>query len=107
MVRRLWTHLEGTDLGGNSLADESVLLWLNSMGRHPDKGNHHARLDHIPVIMLGSAGGQLKTGKIVRYGVNERCVGDVFLTAAHAMGSPISTFGDPAHSKGLIEALLA
>lgn len=107
LVRRIWRHLEQADVGGKTLADDSLLLWLNSMGRHPERGNHHARLDYIPVIVVGTAGGRLQTGRVVRFGTGERCVGDVFLTAARAMGSTITSFGDPAHSKGPIEELLA
>ncbi len=106
LVRRLWAYLEQTSLGDGSLADASVLMWLNAMGRHAASGNHHNKLGRHPVITLGTAGNRLRTGRVVRLDEGTRCTTDVYLTLARAMGSTIESFGPEEHSGGVIDEML-
>lgn len=47
---------------GGSLLDESLVVWGNEMGTGP-----HG-MDEIPIVMLGSAGGRLRPGRLVDHG---------------------------------------
>ncbi len=110
VVRTIWRQLEAAPLGDGSVADQSVLMWLNTQGRCPNPargGNNHNRQNNIPVVLLGSAGGRLRSGRRVRYGQRERCVADAFQTAGNAVGSPMTSFGAAAHSRGAFTELLA
>ncbi|MEM9068960.1 MAG: DUF1552 domain-containing protein [Myxococcota bacterium] len=106
-LRAVWSRLEAAPVGDGSLADHSLLLWLNTQGRNPFEGTNHNRQEYIPVVFVGNAGGRLETGKRIPLERGARCVSDAFLTAARAMGSTIDTFGDPSHSRGPIDEMLA
>jgi hypothetical protein len=55
--------LDGTTEGGGTLLDNSLLV----MGNAQAEGSTH-RLDDIPFILVGGAGGALRTGRVVRAG---------------------------------------
>lgn len=66
-------------------------------------GAAHNSID-LPIVMVGDAGGRLKTGRIVRGG--KRAYNDVILTVLHAFGLPEKTFGEAARCKGPFTELL-
>lgn len=87
--------------------DGMVAMFVTSMNHG---GAHKSR--NCPVLLAGSAGGALRTGRHVRLpndnngGGKTRVFNDLHLTLAHAMGVPITQFGDPALSTGPITQIL-
>ncbi len=51
---------------GSTYLDNSLILWANDQGSFQD-GNAHASMN-LPVLLAGSAGGKIKTGRYVDYG---------------------------------------
>lgn len=98
--------------GGANLLDQSAVVW----GTEIDLGAAHNH-DDAPLVVIGSCGGKLKTGQVVRFplkldadpttaSVVDRCHNDFLLTLAQTMGIPLKTFGDPALCKGAIMEML-
>jgi len=102
------------DREGRSVFDNTLVFW--SVGL--TKGNLHTARN-MPILMLGSAGGALRTGRAVRIGRDRstyrpnmfqpptgRCHGDLLVTLLHAFGIPAATFGDPKKFKAPLDAEL-
>lgn len=96
--------------GGKTLLDQSVIVWGNEL----DNGSNHDHFN-MPFLLIGSAGGRLKTNHVVRYpvlnsymaqGVAERQHNDLLVTVGKVFGAPIDKFGDPNYSKGALTELL-
>lgn len=77
--------------GERTLLDNSMILYLSSMMT----GNHDN--DQLPVVMLGSGGGQIKTGRILDY-LDEpnRKMCSLYLSMMDKMGVRLDRFGDSA-----------
>ncbi len=110
-VATLWQKLKAVPEGNGSVADNTVLLIVNDGG-----GVHHDGTNYMPIFMLGSGGGYLKTGQFVelpapesgyRRWTGDHCTSDLFVTAANAVGVDTSSFGDPSICKGAIPVLKA
>lgn len=102
-VAHFWSRLKATpEADGSTMADHTVLLWINSGG-----GDHHFGRGRIPAVVLGHADGFLNTGRYVRFPSDEHCVSDLFVTIANALGVGIDSFGDPALCRGPLETLIA
>lgn len=96
---------------GKTLLDQTVICWGNEL----DNGSNHDHFN-MPFVLIGSAGGRLKTNQAVRYpvlssydaqGVAMRQHNDLLVTLARAMGVPMDKFGNAAYSKGPLTELLA
>ena len=75
--------------GERTLLDNSMLLYLSSMMT----GSHNN--DQLPVVMLGSAGGQIKTGRILDYlGKPNRKMCSLYLSMMDKVGVQLDQFGD-------------
>ncbi|MCL2449871.1 MAG: DUF1552 domain-containing protein [Polyangiaceae bacterium] len=91
-----------TTASGKNLLDQTVVCW----GSELDMGAAHNH-DDTPFILIGGAGGALKTGQLVQFPLNmanngsnnpptgNRFHNDLFITLAQAMGVSMSTFGTP------------
>ncbi len=102
-VAHFWERLKATpEADGSSMADHTVLLWINSGG-----GDHHFGRGRIPAVVLGNPDGFFDTGRLVDFDDEEHCVSDLFVSIANALEVPIDTFGDPALCTGAIDRLLA
>ena len=101
-IAHLFGRLAAEEDGDGTLADRAVALWVNSGG-----GKHHEGTSHIPLVLVGDAGGALRGGGQLRYGGGEVCVSQVFLSVARAMGSRAEVFGDPEHCPGPLADLKA
>jgi hypothetical protein len=98
---------------GGSLLDQSVICWGNEL----DMGAAHNH-DDTPFVLVGGANGQLKTGNLVTFPLdvidgdqakaapNDRSHNDLLLTLAKAMGTPMTTFGEPSYCTGPITQIL-
>lgn len=96
--------------GGKSLLDQTVICWGNEL----DNGSNHDHFN-MPFLLIGSAGGRIRTNQVVQYpvldsysndGTAMRLHNDMLVTLARAMGVPMDKFGDPTYSKGPLTELL-
>ena len=75
--------------GERTLLDNSMILFMSSMMT----GNHNN--DQLPVVMLGRAGGQIKTGRVLDYlGKPNRKMCSLYLSLMDKMGVHLDSFGD-------------
>jgi hypothetical protein len=78
------TEIEEPD--GNTLLDNSVVLWISEFGN----GGSHATTS-LPVVLAGSAGGRLATGRhLARAGLT---TGDLFTSILRLFDVPAEGFG--------------
>lgn len=83
------TKLDAIGEGDRTVLDNSVLLYCSSMLT----GGHDAT--QLPVVMLGRAGGKLKTGRTLDYlGKPERKMCGMFLSLLDKFGIKATQFGD-------------
>jgi hypothetical protein len=79
---------------GSTLLDNCLVLWINELA----KGNVHSH-QPLPVVIAGKCGGALNTGRFVSY-TNTPSNNNLLVSIANAMGSTITTFGNPAYCTG-------
>ena len=101
-LMRLYTALQAVPLADGTMADQTLIMWVNSGG-----GKHHDGTATHPVVMLGHAGGALRAGQYMELPGNKHCISEVFAAAANAVGVQTDTFGDPEHCPGPLPGLLA
>lgn len=83
--------LDAVKEGDRTLLDNTALLYCSSMLN----GSHDA--SQLPVIMLGSAGGQIKTGRVLDYtGKPNRQMCSLFLSLMDKFDVRLDRFGDSA-----------
>lgn len=88
---------------GGTMLDNTLIIWTCEHSN--DRGEHDRR--NIPYITAGSAGGTIKTGNFFDFSSDRRGHGDMYVTAAHAMGlTDINRFGIPEASKGVLPGVL-
>jgi hypothetical protein len=81
--------LDAVQEGERTLLDNSMILYLSSMMT----GNHDNK--QLPVIMLGSGGGQIKTGRIVDFADKpNRKMCSLYLSLMDKAGIHLEKFGD-------------
>jgi Protein of unknown function (DUF1552) len=75
--------------GERTALDNTMILYLSSMRT----GNHDS--SHLPVVLLGSAGGQIQTGRVLDY-LNKpnRKMCSLYLSMLSKMGIHLNRFGD-------------
>ena len=83
---------------GRSLLDNSMLLYTSGLS----DGNRHNHND-LPVIMAGTAGGRLTTGRNLVL-PDEQPMSNLFMTMLDLMGAPQDGFGD---STGRLDSVLS
>jgi hypothetical protein len=81
--------LDSIQEGSRTALDNTMLLYCSSMMN----GNHEA--SHLPVIVLGGAGGRLKGGRVVDYKEkSERQMCRLYLSLMDKMNLRLEKFGD-------------
>ncbi len=107
-IASLADKLAATREGDASVLDNSTIVWFNDGG-----AIHHSDHKRQPAVILGRAGGYLKTdGRYINFpngGQPERqSFADLYITLSHAMGVPNDEFGkngiEPV--KGIIKPLV-
>lgn len=89
LIARMADALSAVKEGDKSVFDNTVFVYLNDNG-----DAHHASHNRYPTVILGDAGGALKSdGRFVRYAPFTRSLADLYCTLAHAVGTPTDTFG--------------
>jgi hypothetical protein len=103
--RYLCDKLAAYDFGSGSLLDFGVAVLLN------DLSNKYHSYNDVPYVLVGSAGGFLKTGQYVDVnGVNNNKLLSTIGAAVgckNAAGGPLDDFGDPELEKGLLTEIIA
>ena len=84
---------------GSTLLDNCLVLWINELS----KGNIHSH-QQLPVVIAGSAGGALRSGRFVTYSPQQPH-NNLLVSIANAMGTSITTFGNPAYCTGPLSNL--
>lgn len=86
-------RMDSIQEGERTLLDNSMLMLCSSMM----SGHHNA--NELPVVMLGNAGGQIKTGQNLNYMENEnRQMCRLFMSMMNKMDVIVDSFGDATES---------
>lgn len=81
--------LDKVQEGERTLLDNSMILYLSSMMT----GNHNN--DHLPVVLLGRGGGQIKSGRVLDYlSKPNRRMCSLYLSLLDKVGIRLGEFGD-------------
>lgn len=83
---------------GTSLFDQTVVLWVNELGR----GSNHTRND-VPYVLAGSCGGYFDLGRYIES--DNEPHNNMLLSICHAMGVNDQSFGNPAYCSGVLNNL--
>ena len=82
-------RLDAIQEGEHTLLENSMLLYLSSMLN----GHHH--VDQLPVVLVGSGGGQVTGGRILKYKSQpNRQICRLYLSLMDCMGVQLDHFGD-------------
>jgi hypothetical protein len=73
--------------GDGTLLDHTLILSIHDFS---ESGVHNFK--NLPMMLIGNAGGYLKTGRFLKY--NAKPHNNVLVTVANAMGVEIKTFGE-------------
>lgn len=101
-VAKLWGMLRAVPEGNGTMADNTLVMYMNVGG-----GEHHNGSDRHAIVLLGSAGGYLKSGRYLTYPKGAYITADVFTSVANAVGVPVEKFGDQALAHGALPNLRA
>lgn len=98
-VANLVQQLDTTMESGGTALDHSVILTANDM----DEGASHY-VGKSPFLLIGSCGGYLKTGQVVRYSKTPH--NRLLATLCNAMDVPVTGYGAPGY-EGTLPELVA
>ncbi len=88
--------MKATKQGGQSLLDNSVILW----GNHMQSGDNHGA-QAVPWLLAGSGGGYFKTGVNASAACAGKPLNGVLAEICNAMGVPRASFGDPSFGQAM------
>jgi Protein of unknown function (DUF1552) len=100
-IGQMLSLLAATPEGNGTMLDNSLVLFLNTCG-----GSHHRGYNTHPLIMWGSAGGKLRTGRYLSYAESKHCMSDAYVSVANLLDVPLTTFGSAQHCKGALPGLI-
>jgi hypothetical protein len=89
----LIAKLKSMPEGDGSVFDNTTILWFSDIS----KGNDHSR-KAMPLVLAGSCGGALRTGRHVQF--DGRQHNDLLVSLLNAMEVPDQKFGDPDYCRG-------
>lgn len=95
----LLTEMKKVPEGDGNLLDNTLLFWPNEL----EQGEVHSRRN-LPYLLAGKAGGQLSTGRVVRYQQGEPH-NKLYTTFLNMFGVPATGFGEadfPGTLNGLV-----
>ena len=90
--------LDSVNEGEHTLLDNSMILY----GSGISDGNRH-RHEDLPIVLAGSAGGRIETGRLIQPEGKEVPMGNLFLSMLDLMGSSVDSIGD---SSGRLKELV-
>jgi hypothetical protein len=76
------------EANGRTLLDNSLVLYGSGLS----DGNRH-RHEDLPIVLAGSAGGQIPTGRCLRM-KDETPMANLFMSMLDVMGTPVDSIGD-------------
>ncbi len=92
LIARLAKKLDSVPEGDGTMLDNTVIVYLSDGAE-----GHHSRCWEWPVVVLGNAGGKLKTGRYVDYPgygqLGHRTTANLYTTFLHLAGSSVERFG--------------
>lgn len=111
-VARILDQLAAAPGSAGTLADDTLIVWINAGGYM----HHRGHFNH-PVVMIGNLHGKVRaplwmdltqyvSGQLYRL-EGKRHICDAFVTIANALNVPITTFGDATVCKGAVPNVLA
>ena len=98
-VARLVKQLDDAAEGGGTALDNSVIC----VGNGQEDGSSH-QVWPIPFLLIGSAGGYFKTGRVVKY-PEKHPHNKLLATVVTAMGYPVDSYGGVAGREGILPEL--
>jgi len=81
-------RLKATPDGESNLLDNSMILYGSAIA----DGNRHSH-DDLPILVAGSGGGTIKTGRYLKYD-NNTPLNNLFLAMSHRVGANVESIGD-------------
>lgn len=88
--------LDAIQEGDGTVLDHSLVLWASEIG---ESTQHDLTL--MPYVFAGSAGGKLRTGRVIDWSNNRQDNNQMLVSIAHAMGADdLTSFGDPSGKTG-------
>jgi hypothetical protein len=109
LIGRMADALAAIREGDGTALDNSVFVYLSDNG-----GIHHSKHERFPLVILGNAGGKLRSdGRFIRYPKKgtkgSRSLADLHCTIATACGVPTDSFGKGGNEPvtGPLEGILA
>jgi hypothetical protein len=91
-IARLAKKLEAIPEGDGTMLDNTVIVYLSDGAE-----GHHSRCWEWPFVMLGNAGGRLKTGRYLDYPgyaqLGHRTTANLYTTFLNIAGNPAERFG--------------
>lgn len=92
LIARLASKLESIPEGDGTMLDNTVIVYISDGAE-----GHHSRCWEWPAVVLGNAGGKLKTGRYIDYPgyghLGHRTTGNLFTTFLNVAGSSAERFG--------------
>lgn len=85
----LLTAMKDVPEGDGTLLDNTLMFWPNEL----EHGEAHSR-NNLPFVLAGKAGGQLATGRVVRYPQGEPH-NKLYTTFLNMFDVPADSFGEP------------
>jgi len=112
LIARTMRALEAVPEGNGTMLDRTVIVYLSDGAE-----THHSKCYEWPFVVLGDAGGRLKSGgrylQYPNYGRDgHRTINTLYNTLLHVAGSPLDDFGfvdpnlDEAMHRGPLEAMM-
>jgi len=112
LIGGLARKLQAVPEGNGTMLDNTVIVFLSDSAEA-----HHSSCHEWPMVVLGTLGGRLKSGRYLEYPhygrPGNRTVANWYLTLLEAAGAPRPSFGvqdpsmDPQDQKGPLKELLA
>ena len=90
----LLDKLAAVQESNGTLLDNTIVVWVNELAR----GNAHSH-SPLPIVIAGKCGGSVRTGRYVKLSPMRKH-NDLLVGIANAMGTNITTFGNPAYCTG-------
>jgi hypothetical protein len=95
----LLQKLDSVQESNGTLLDNCLVIWVNELA----KGNVHSH-QPLPVVIAGKCGGAIRAGRFLTY-PSTTPHNNLLVSVANAMGTKISTFGNPAYCTGALPNL--
>ncbi len=90
--------LDAVNEGNGTLLDNTLIVW----GR--ELGSTAHRMDRSPLLLMGKAGGALKTGRLLNYDKQEHV--KLLVSVCQLMGLPTTSIGNRVMNSGPLTGLL-